>query len=120
LPHGMREQFMRRLDAVEADLAVARASAPESAPRADEADYRAATQAADQALKTAPPDAPDALPPALDDLAGQAEAEARVLAEQLGVEFRDADLDGVAEAAEKAERWARAAELATMCLVRGG
>lgn len=114
LPEGLRQHYTRRLDAAEAEMA------PTRGTDAPDAEYRAASAAAEQAQKDALPEAPDALPTALDELAGEAESEARDLAKRLGQEFKDADMEEIAEAAAKGERWARAAELATVCLVRGG
>lgn len=62
----------------------------------------------------------DAALKAAEEEASLAVADARSLVERLGLEFRDADLDAVNEAVARSERWARAAELATVCLVRGG
>jgi hypothetical protein len=42
------------------------------------------------------------------------------LYDRLGREVKSAEYDEVIEAATNAERWARTAELATVCLVRGG
>lgn len=84
-------------------------------------DYRASTTQADAQLKDAPEGALEAQLQAAEEGAALAEAEAKELAKRLGVDIADdADMTEVAEAAVKAERWARAAELATVCLVRGG
>jgi hypothetical protein len=113
LPEFERQPYLQRLDALET-------GASRNAPQLREDEYRAATESADGQLKVAPNEAPDSLPDVIGELATQAEADARLLAERLGIEVKDADLADVAEAAVKAERWARAAELATVCLVRGG
>jgi hypothetical protein len=42
------------------------------------------------------------------------------LADRLGMEAEDADVTAVNDAAKMSERWAKAAELATVCLMRGG
>lgn len=55
-----------------------------------------------------------------EDEASLAIADAKALSDQLGVEPRDAEMAEVEEAVKRSERWARAAELATVCLVRGG
>lgn len=52
--------------------------------------------------------------------AALATADLKALATRLGVEIKDATLNAVTEAVEKAERWAKTAELATVCLTRGG
>lgn len=58
---------------------------------------------------------------AAEEEADLAVAEATELATRLGVDLKeDADFAAVMEGVEKAERWARVAELATVCLVRGG
>jgi hypothetical protein len=49
-----------------------------------------------------------------------AQSDLKALAERLGEDAEDAELTEVLQAAANSERWARAAELATVCLVRGG
>jgi hypothetical protein len=61
----------------------------------------------------------DALKNATEE-ADLAQSDLKALAERLGEEAEDAELTGILEAAANSERWARAAELATVCLVRGG
>lgn len=61
----------------------------------------------------------DALKNATEE-ADLAQSGLKALAERLGEDVEDAELTGVLEAAANSERWARAAELATVCLVRGG
>lgn len=114
LPQGLREHFLRRLDKLE-ESAPSKATAPEVSP-----DYHAASEAAEVQLKQAAKETPDATPQIVGELADVAEADARALSERLGLRGEDAEMKDVAEAAVKAERWARAAELATVCLVRGG
>lgn len=58
---------------------------------------------------------------AAEEEADLAVAEATELTKRLGVDMKeDADFAAVMEGVDKAERWARVAELATVCLVRGG
>lgn len=61
----------------------------------------------------------DALKNATEE-ADLAQSDLKALAERLGEDAEDAELTGILEAAANSERWARAAELATVCLVRGG
>lgn len=61
----------------------------------------------------------DALKNATEE-ADLAQSDLKALAERLGEDAEDAELTGILEAAVNSERWARAAELATVCLVRGG
>lgn len=61
----------------------------------------------------------DALKNATEE-ADLAQSDLKALSERLGEEFEDAELRDVLQAAVGAERWARAAELATVCLMRGG
>jgi hypothetical protein len=61
----------------------------------------------------------DALKNATEE-ADLAQSDLKALAERLGEDAEDAELTGIMEAAANSERWARAAELATVCLVRGG
>lgn len=86
-----------------------------------DADYRNASAQAETQLKKAPEDTPEGTLKAAEEEASLAEAEAKALADRLGINMADdADIAAITEAAVKAERWARAAELATVCLVRGG
>jgi hypothetical protein len=55
---------------------------------------------------------------AAEDEAALAEADTKALLDRLGVEPKPDE--ALTEALDKAERWARVAELATVCLVRGG
>jgi hypothetical protein len=52
--------------------------------------------------------------------AALAEADLKALSERLGVELKDDAYDAVNEAVKASERWAKTAELATVCLTRGG
>jgi hypothetical protein len=61
----------------------------------------------------------DALKNATDE-ADLAQSDLKALADWLGEDFEDAELTVILEAAANSERWARTAELATVCLVRGG
>lgn len=61
----------------------------------------------------------DALKNATDE-ADLAQSDLKALADRLGVDTEDAELTEILAAAANSERWARAAELATVCLVRGG
>lgn len=49
-----------------------------------------------------------------------AQSDLKAVADRLGMEAEDAELRDVLEAANNSERWAKAAELATICLTRGG
>lgn len=61
----------------------------------------------------------DALKMATDE-ASLAQTDLKAVADRLGLEAEDAELRDVMEAANNSERWAKAAELATICLTRGG
>lgn len=61
----------------------------------------------------------DALKMATEE-ASLAQSDLKAVADRLGMEAEDAELRDVLEAAANSERWARAAELATICLTRGG
>lgn len=61
----------------------------------------------------------DALKMATDE-ASLAQSDLKAVADRLGLEIEDAELRDVLEAANHSERWAKAAELATICLTRGG
>lgn len=61
----------------------------------------------------------DALKMASDE-ASLAQTDLKAVADRLGLEVEDAELRDVLEAAANSERWAKAAELATICLTRGG
>jgi hypothetical protein len=91
-------------------------------PVADAAELRASSDHADKVIAretdTGTPTA-DALKMATEE-ATLAQSDLKALADRLGVEAEDAELRGVLEAAANSERWARAAELATTCLIRGG
>jgi hypothetical protein len=91
-------------------------------PAADAAELRASIDHADKVIArdvdTGTPTA-DALKMATDE-AALAHGDLKALADRLGVEAEDAELRGVLDAAANSERWAKAAELATVCLVRGG
>lgn len=49
-----------------------------------------------------------------------AQSDLKAVADRLGLDVEDAELRDVLEAAKNSERWAKAAELATICLTRGG
>jgi hypothetical protein len=89
---------------------------------ADAAELRSAVAHADTVLAREPhagtPTA-DALKNATEE-ASLARSDLQALAGRLGEEAEDAELKTVLEAAANADRWAKAAELATVCLVRGG
>lgn len=61
----------------------------------------------------------DALKMATEE-ASLAQSDLKAVADRLGLEVEDAELRNVLEAANSSERWAKAAELATICLTRGG
>lgn len=91
----------------------------------DSADMQALPQLVEQAEKalaretdTGTPTA-DALKMATEE-ASLAQSDLKAVADRLGLEMEDAELRGVLEAAANSERWAKAAELATICLTRGG
>jgi hypothetical protein len=120
-PAQVREAALRaatNASAMDDPVAVAKAFGLDDVRISADPDYAAAQRAAAELKPT--PDTPDAVAQSLMESADLAEADARSLAQRLGIEFKDADIDDVAEAAAKGERWARAAELATVCLVRGG
>lgn len=84
-------------------------------------EYQAAVKHADTVLKRSIEDTAEATLKAAEEEASLAVAEAQALADRLGINMADdADIAQVNEAAALAERWARAAELATVCLMRGG
>lgn len=84
-------------------------------------EYRAATEQAEVTLAREVENTTEANLKVAEEEADLAQAEATELAKRLGVDIKeDADMVAITEAADKAERWARAAELATVCLVRGG
>lgn len=61
----------------------------------------------------------DALKMATEE-ASLAQSDLKAVADRLGLDAEDAELRDVLEAAVNSERWAKAAELATICLTRGG
>lgn len=83
-------------------------------------EFQAATKAADETLAREIDPTIEANLKSAEEEASLAEADAKALLKRLGLELDDPDTAAVAEGIEKAERWARAAELATVCLVRGG
>jgi len=89
-------------------------------PTMDAKDYAAAQRLADDVEDLPAPVAMDEVTQAVSELANLAESDARETAKRLGIDLDDPDMAEVAEAIQKGERWARAAELATVCLVRGG
>lgn len=87
----------------------------------DDAEYRAANEAADTALARDIKSTTDANLKSAEDEADLAVSDATETAKRLGVDIaNDLDFAVVMEGVAKAERWARVAELATVCLVRGG
>ena len=91
-------------------------------PAADAAEFKSRLEYADKVLareaNTGIPTS-DALKNATDE-ASLAQSDLKALADRLGEDAEDAELSGILEAAANSERWARTAELATACLVRGG
>lgn len=89
-------------------------------PSADAQELASAMKSAEQVLAREPdtgtPTA-DALKMATDE-AALAQSDLKALADRLGADAEDAELRGVLEAAATSERWAKAAELATVCLTR--
>jgi hypothetical protein len=81
-------------------------------------EFRAASEHADATLAREIEPTTEANLKAAEDEAALAETDARALAERLGVKYEPEE--ALTEGLEKAERWARVAELATVCLVRGG
>lgn len=61
----------------------------------------------------------DALKMATEE-ASLAQSDLTAVVDRLGLEMEDAELRDVLEAVNHSERWAKAAELATICLTRGG
>lgn len=95
---------------------------PQSASLTDPIDpeYRVATEQAEVTLAREVENTTEANLKAAEEEADLAVAEAKELGDRLGVKMDDdADIAAINEAADKAERWARVAELATVCLVRG-
>jgi hypothetical protein len=87
----------------------------------EDPEFRAATQAGEDALAREIKPTTDAALKAAEEEADLAVADVAEMAKRLGVDIeKDADFAAVMEGVEKAERWARVAELATVCLVRGG
>jgi hypothetical protein len=87
-----------------------------SAPPPD-LDFRAATRHAEEALQR---ESAITLK-AAEEEADLAIADAQALGDRLGLPYKeDADIVTVNEGVVKVERWARIAELASVCLVRGG
>lgn len=89
-------------------------------PLPDTRDFEAAQHAAEDALASDVDPTIEANLKAATDEAAIAEADAKMLSERLGLKGEDAEMAEVKEGAALAERWARVAELATVCLVRGG
>jgi hypothetical protein len=91
-------------------------------PQADAADVRGALDAAQKTLAreidTGTPTA-DNLRAAQEEMS-LAQSDLKALADRLGVEAEDASIREINEAAANADRWAKVANLATVCLVRGG
>ncbi len=91
-------------------------------PARDAADLKSAVEHSKKVLAretdTGTPTA-DALKMATEE-ASLAQSDLKAVADRLGQEAEDAELKGILEEAANSERWARAAELATVCLVRGG
>jgi hypothetical protein len=81
-------------------------------------DLQSASRAADETLAREIEPTAEANLKAAEEEASLAETDAKALAERLGVKYEPDE--ALAEGLEKAERWARVAELATVCLVRGG
>lgn len=95
---------------------------PQSASLTDPIDpeFTAAQKSADETFAREIEPTIEANLKAAEEEASLAEADAKALLKRLGLELDDPDTAAVAEGIERAERWARAAELATVCLVRGG
>jgi hypothetical protein len=86
-----------------------------------EPELRQAVQYAEDVLAHEAYPTPEAILKSAEDEADLAVADATSIGERLGVDVKsDPDFTAVMEGAAKAERWARVAELATVCLVRGG
>jgi hypothetical protein len=83
-----------------------------------EPEFRAAAEHAETTLAREVEPTTEANLKAAEDEAALAETDAKALAERLGVKYEPEE--ALTEGLEKAERWARVAELATVCLVRGG
>jgi hypothetical protein len=94
----------------------ASSSAPAAIPEMDLAARQADEILSREAAPKAGVSEIEARADAANDEATLAVADAKAAMKRLGQEF---DEDAIAENLEKAERWARVAELATVCLVRG-
>lgn len=129
LPSDMQAGFRRRIDAGRASGDVrARGSAlrddvaaVSSGQPVDNEVAQAVTHAEEVLARE-----PDAGTPTENALemataeAALAEADLKALGERLGVELKDEGYEAVQEAVKNSERWAKTAELATICLMRGG
>lgn len=102
---------------------------PVSSPPAAVPDYLPGSRELDTAVKHAEEviaHETDTGEPTVDTLkmateeATLAQTDLKALTDRLGMEAEDAELTAVLEAATHSERWAKAAELATVCLIRGG
>jgi len=84
-------------------------------------EFRAATEHAEEVLAREIEPTAEANLKAAEEEADLAVADVTEISKRLGVDMKaDADFAAVMEGVGKAERWARVAELATVCLVRGG
>jgi hypothetical protein len=93
---------------------------PRSASLTDpvDPDSKAANEHAESVLAREIEPTTEANLKAAEDEAALAEADTKALLDRLGIEQKPDE--ALTEALDKAERWARVAELATVCLVRGG
>jgi hypothetical protein len=92
-----------------------------ASPRTVDAEFRAATEHAENVLAREIAPTTEGALKAAEEEAQLAMADVADLAKRLDVDVKsDPDMVAALEGAEKAERWARVAELATVCLVRGG
>lgn len=91
-------------------------------PAADATEFKSSVDHAEKVLAretdTGTPTS-DALKNATDE-ASLAQSDLKALAERLGVDAEDAELREILDAAANADRWAKVANLATVCLTRGG
>lgn len=83
---------------------------------APDREYAAASKSAEESIAN---EQTDRLKAAQDE-AALAIADATALKKKLGIEDEDAELTAASEGVKTAERWAKAAEIASTCLLRGG
>lgn len=130
LPSDMQAGFRRRVAQGRADGYVRGPGARLAQPDAAEVTPAAPSVAdeateldayAEEVVAREPPEpTPEDVLAAVKEEESLATQELKQLYDRLGRELKSAEYDEIIEAANNAERWARTAELATVCLVRGG